>query len=293
MLRSSYAQLANHLHPYAAAYAWCLEEGLDFRTPGFSRYAALLREQGGSAQGPVADTVAWRLTRLAQRSGLIGPTLVAPPTGPVTMLPPSATEPAGVRDALERRPPRVFLQGWRFRNPVGLERHRAAVLDRFSPAPAVQAAVDRAVAAWPSGRLIIGVHVRHRDYRTHAGGAHFIPVERTVTALRDLAERLSAQRPFFVVFSDEPRAPSEFPGLEHALASGSAAEDLFTMARCHAIIGPVSSFNTWAGWFGGVPVMHLPSPDTRAMAEVHQDPAMRAMTSLDEFAHAIEKRARA
>jgi hypothetical protein len=260
MLRSSYAQLANHLHPFAAAYAWCLEQGHEFRTPGFSRYARYFKHLGGGGGGggrglagsAAAQAVGWRLTRWGQKSRLLGPTLVAPPNGPVTLLPPSAPMPSAWSGK-----GRVYLQGWRFRNPVGIATHRGAILERFAPADDVARAVDEFYRGVASDRLRIAVHIRHTDFRTHAGGKYFVPLERTLAAAREAGERYRALRPLFVIFSDEPRSAEEFAGVDHMISRGNAGEDLFRMARCQAIIGPKSSFNMWAGWWGGGAVLHL------------------------------------
>lgn len=296
MLRSSYAQLANHLHPFAAAYAWCLDQGHEFRTPGFARYARYFKHLGGGGRGlagaAAVQAVGWRLTRWGQKSRLLGPTIVAPPNGPVTRLPPSAPMPGGWSGK-----GRVYLQGWRFRNPVGIARHRGAILERFAPADEIARSVDEFYRGVAGDRLRIGVHIRHTDFRTHAGGRFFVPIERTLAAVREAGERYRGLRPVFVVFSDEPRSAEEFAGLDHTISRGNAGEDLFRMARCHAIIGPKSSFNMWAGWWGGGAVLHLPGQGEQAGEgggdAASADESMEGLATFDALDAALRARGHA
>ena len=292
MLRSSYAQLANHLHPFAAAYAWCLEHGHEFRTPGFARYARYFSDLGDADAGVFAQAVGWRLTRWAQKSRLFGPTLVAPATGPVTNLPPSPTD-AQITELAERmkgRGQRVFLQGWRFRNPMGIAAHRALVLEKFRPSAAVAESVRAFAEGLPDGRPVIGVHIRHADYRTHRGGALFVSLGRTLEHMKALANRLVRLRPYFVVFSDESRSPGEFAGFDHIISRGNAGEDLFRMANCHAIIGPHSSFNAWAAWYGDRPLMHIAGDSATTEGPPDEDLAMRGLRTLHELTRALHER---
>jgi len=54
---------------------------------------------------------------------------------------------------------------------------------------------------------------------------------------------------------------SEFPGLSAGFSTGVPVEDMYALAECDYIIGPVSSFTQWASFYGNKPLFHLTDLD--------------------------------
>ena len=170
-------------------------------------------------------------------------------------LPPST----GVRDELlrkERDSRPLYFDGWLFRNPEGLRKHREAIRAHFAPIPAIQDRIERFLAPlrgdYPN---VIGIHVRQGDYRTWKDGKYFVPQAR----VRDIVDEylavsgLDPARTCFVITSDGPIDESVFRGLHIAVTHGTAVEDLFTLAGTDAVIGSDSSFGDFAAYWGNVP----------------------------------------
>ena len=47
------------------------------------------------------------------------------------------------------------------------------------------------------------------------------------------------------------------PGLSVGFAPGVPVEDLYALAACDYVLGPVSSFTQWASFYGSKPLLHL------------------------------------
>lgn len=154
----------------------------------------------------------------------------------------------------------VFFYGWGFRAPELVRRHADKIRAHFQPVAAIATASREAVALMrEQADVVVGVHIRHGDYRTWKGGQHFYPVEQYAGWMRALAAQFPGRRTAFLVASDEPRGPEEFPGLTAGFCPGSPAADIYALGGCDYIIGPPSTYSQWASFYGNKPLLQLKS----------------------------------
>lgn len=152
----------------------------------------------------------------------------------------------------------VLINGWNFRAPALVKRHAEKIRAYFRPVleleQASQNAVDRLRR---DASIVIGVHVRRGDYATWRGGQCFFEVSRYARWMRELAEQFPGGKLAFLICSDEPRDEREFPGLSVGIGAGSPVADLYALAKCDYIFGPISTFSQWASFYGSKPLFHL------------------------------------
>jgi hypothetical protein len=153
----------------------------------------------------------------------------------------------------------VFAHGWPFRVPTSwLQRHAEKIRAYFRPIEehdrASREAVDRLRR---DADLVVGVHVRHGDYGTWRWGRYFFPASRYAGWMREMAAQFPGRKVAFFVCSDSPRTADEFPGLSVGLGAGSPVGDLYALARCDYIFGPLSTFSQWASFYGKKPLFLL------------------------------------
>ena len=67
----------------------------------------------------------------------------------------------------------------------------------------------------------------------------------------------------FLVCSDEPRHEQEFPGLAVGFGPDSPVGDLYALAQCDCIFGPISTFSQWASFYGNKPLFLLNDANAR------------------------------
>jgi len=157
------------------------------------------------------------------------------------------------------RPARtIFFYGWSFRSPTLVQRHADKIRAYFQPVETIAAASREAVARMRSqAEIIVGVHIRHGDYRTWKAGRYYYPPEQYAAWMRALAAQLPGRTVAFLVASDEPRSAGEFPGLTVGFGPGSPVADIYALAGCDYIFGPPSTYSQWASFHGNKPLLQL------------------------------------
>jgi hypothetical protein len=169
----------------------------------------------------------------------------------------------------------VVLQDWFFRTPEGCERHRDAIVRHLTPyRPYLDRAAAVAERARTGGATTVGVHIRRGDYDTYKDGRYFwSPAE-----YRLLMERAAAGiegHTRFVLCSDEPVSLEEFAGLDVLRGEGHELVDLHTLAACDRILGPPSTYSSWASYYGDTPLW--------AVAALDEEPHFVARRRLSEL----------
>lgn len=157
----------------------------------------------------------------------------------------------------------VLARGWRFRSPTEwMERHAEKIRTYFRPVAEFERAGNQAVDRLRrSADVVVGVHIRHGDYRGWKGGKYFFPVSRYAEWMGQLAAQLPGRKVVYLVCSDEPRSEAEFPGLSVGLGAGSVMGDLQALSRCDYIFGPQSTFTQWASFYGNKPLQLVRGAD--------------------------------
>lgn len=99
--------------------------------------------------------------------------------------------------------------------------------------------------------LAIGVHIRQTDFRQHRGGKYFFTSAEYASIMAKTAALFPDKRISFIICSDSPQSPADFPNLQTHFPKPEHVEDLFTLAACDYIIGPVvSSYSMLASLLG-------------------------------------------
>jgi hypothetical protein len=158
----------------------------------------------------------------------------------------------------------VFVYGWIFRAPEAMRRQAEKVRAYFRPIEEYERASSEAVARLRrTAEVVIGVHVRQEDYRRWRKGTCFFTMPQYAAWMSELAGQFPGQRVAFLVCSDEPRRADEFPGLTVGFGPGSAMGDLYALAKCDYILGPLSSYSQWASFYGNKPLHQLSGGNDR------------------------------
>jgi hypothetical protein len=146
----------------------------------------------------------------------------------------------------------LTLRGLKFQHPELVEKHG----DRIRSLLALRdVGVPRS-----TGKMVIGLHIRHGDYRIWRKGQFFF----TIAQYRAVLERLLAQIIGDVIVRIYSNAAVElelFKGLPVELGAGDIAGDLQSMSHCDLLLGPPSSFSLWASFIGQVPLYFIEQDD--------------------------------
>jgi len=158
----------------------------------------------------------------------------------------------------------VFFQGWNLRCSELLKKHGDKVRAYYRPADVYQAGVRALVKEQRAGYdLLIGIVMRHGDYRRYHKGKYFYSQDKYVGIMTQLKALHSDKKVNFLLFSDEEQNTEVFKsaGLDFFFRSGHMMENLYSLAECDYIVSPPSTYGLWASFYGRKPLCVLEDPD--------------------------------
>lgn len=117
-------------------------------------------------------------------------------------------------------------------------------------------------AKYPA-HTFIGVHVRRGDYATWLNGKFFYDDSIYYARLCEMAQQID--KPVFIVCSNEDLCFKNDLGLTIIYTKGSPAEDIFLLSKCTYILGPPSTFSSWAAFLGNQFLLLLESKNEVAL----------------------------
>jgi hypothetical protein len=266
-------ELANQLWNYASVYAYALEKGVILENPSFFEYGSMFqmprqkyvdilfyssfRTYRGRRNACLPRL--WRLIYkiYAAKMALLHKGSVLSSINSMNQayyLPPTK-EADEILSTLEKKNP-VYLKGWLFRNPKGLEKYRKQIEEYFRPRKDIEdeihAFVENARRAYDK---VVGVHIRQGDYKIFKGGAYYVEQTRIREILDEYLsqENLSPEKTKFIICSDGKIDQVVFKGLQIEISKFGAIHDLFLLSKTDAILGSNSSFSDFAAWYGNIP----------------------------------------
>jgi len=160
-----------------------------------------------------------------------------------------------------RHRPVTICLGWKISGWNHFAKHQAELRQLFRPAPAVAQPAEKFIAALrPGYDLIVGMLIRHGDYRVWRGGEFFFSASVYAGWVRQLLDLHPGRRVAVVIASDERQPPEVFAGLPCHFATGSANvggpwfESFVALSLCDMVISPPSTFAAAAAFVGRIPL---------------------------------------
>lgn len=291
-------QLGNQLVLFAHLIAISEEFGVPVLNPGFHRYA---RHFEGSRHGlmprypvhsgtVISDAVRRGLfhainlgARLARRATKHLPNdgLHLETPGHTADFNFDMSQPDVMRAVLGS--PLTLLFGWRYRCQPLANRHRKKIFAYLAPfGQARQEAENTIAAARRKHRVLIGMHIRHGDYRDWLGGRYFLELDGYRHALLSLAGQFGDASVGAVICSNEPQEMKLFAPIDCVKGPGGVVSDMHALSLCDYIIGVKSTYSGWAALQGDVP-LGIISRDrlTIPLAELKPPEFSEALDSFD------------
>ena len=167
----------------------------------------------------------------------------------------------GSRNRCFRLPGFTIVHGFtELRDFEAMRKHGGEIRELFSRAEHVELGDGNRCALTVKEEVVVGIHIRRTDYVEWQGGKYCYPnsvYERVIGEMRRLVDGVR-----FAVFTDEPESLS--PKLSQFNLQPTTPElDQWLMSKCAYLIGPPSTFTTWASFMGKVPLLHLMAGDQK------------------------------
>lgn len=279
ILQHNGGRLANQLWLFVSVYAYCLEMGYACRNYSFFEYAKYFNISSGNRffdlfaklygvfepKNYFLKKIYRKIARITysffvkiieffNRKNVVYGT--AQEDAVTHRLPPSENVDVNI-ESFDSDPNRekIYLDGWLFRNPRGLEKFRDKIRTYFELKERYfQDGRKQVEELREKYKIIVGVHIRKRDYRSYRNGVLFFTEKEVADILRDFVEHMVPERACFVLFSDEKINTEYFSGLPVFYSDNRTdVGDLFQLSSMDMIIGSDSTFGGIASYFGNAP----------------------------------------
>ncbi|MCS3672424.1 hypothetical protein GGQ21_003094 [Salinibacter ruber] len=147
----------------------------------------------------------------------------------------------------------IHLDGHYFSAAECLGKHSNFVRRFLRPLPEYRSSVDISFENYRKKfDRIVGLHIRHGDFRTWESGRHFFEIDTYVDAVRkNILD--SNSKTLIVAVSNTKLPDGIFPETPCVRGPGTEIGDLYALSKCDVIVGPFSTFNLWGSFFGRVP----------------------------------------
>lgn len=148
----------------------------------------------------------------------------------------------------------IVPTSWWISDMDALLKHEDTVRDYFKPVENIQEQIDANMAKLRSkSDFVIGIHIRQTDYQSVVPD-YYYDHEVYADYMRQAAKLFADKSPTFFICSDAPVPEEPFSEFDYVSFSQGPVEDMYTLAACDRIIGTKSSFNSWASFYGRVPM---------------------------------------
>jgi len=157
----------------------------------------------------------------------------------------------------------ICFQGWNMRAYQSLQKHGDKVRDYFAPTALYQSRVKKYVQQNRAGcDVLVGVVIRHGDYRTWKDGRYFYSIETYAALMKQVETVFSGKKTKFLICSDEEQDTQIFTSakIEFCFRSGHMIENLYSLAECDYIVSPPSTYGMWASFYGKTPLYTINDP---------------------------------
>lgn len=261
-------RLANQLWLFASVYSFCLEKKYLCNNICFFPYNKYFKYRSGNfLVDHFFSKIKYRTAKYWYKILRIWVSLfhrrhILRDGGEEFFLDPSIPKSGYNKSALallnQAQPTTWYLAGWLFRNPVGLEHYRAEIKDFFRPKEPYNGRVKQFVASLRKRYTkVIGVHIRHGDYKVWQGGKFYITFSEARTLLDSFIKEQTEKSIIFVICTDDKVDEAAFAGLAWVRGPGTEIEDLYTLAETDMIIGSNSTYGPWAAYYGNIPFVQF------------------------------------
>lgn len=110
--------------------------------------------------------------------------------------------------------------------------------------------------------IVIGVHIRHGDYKTFRDGRYYYTLEEFHRFMLQIRDIYPGKRVSFFISSNESFPTDFFTGCtSYRFGKEPSGDilDLHTLSLCDRILGPWSTYSRWASFIGEVPLCFIKS----------------------------------
>jgi len=152
----------------------------------------------------------------------------------------------------------LFVHGWEFRDNINLNKHADLIRDYFKPNEKIQINITELIDnARQNCDVLIGVHIRHGDYKYWNNGKYFYDLDDYAKIMDRIENLFQNEKVVFLVCSNVKQDVKTLSKFRFIFCNNHFVQDMYSLAKCDYIIGPPSTYTIWASFYGNVPLYHI------------------------------------
>lgn len=131
--------------------------------------------------------------------------------------------------------------------------------------------------------IIIGIHIRHGDYKTFYNGRFYYTLEEYHQFMVNIKELYRDKKVAFFISSNAAFSTESFTGCDcYRFGKEPSGDilDLYTLSMCDRIVGPWSTYSRWASFIGEVPLCFIKEKN-----QTFNDASFSIVTDFHHFAN--------
>ncbi len=271
IVKKDYGQLGNRLHTHTNVLAWCIKNNLNFLNLSFRDYIkAFPKSINVFAKSNLYNYILIKLIykcsivyNFLNRLCLSNKNLkkISSFVHIIDCQNEEILNEQTLDQHLDQKRDSILLliRAWDVRCPEALHANISKLKAILSPADLINKRVVVIKKSLSQYDFIVGVHVRRGDYETWLNGKYFFSWKQYSNWVIELESLLieRGKKPAFIICSDEKIPSNYFSNKSTICSQSDALTDLFTLSFCNIIIGPPSSFSSWASFYGDTTKVNL------------------------------------
>ena len=154
----------------------------------------------------------------------------------------------------------ILFDGWKFRNEYLFKKHFNVIKELFKPDESIQSLInDELIDLKSRFDHLIGVHIRRGDYKTFMNGTYFYNDDVYINKMEWIkkSKEYKGKKLAFILCSDERVNTTHFSDFQISYIRRDPVHDLYLLSSCDCIIGPPSTFSSWASIYGQIPLVRI------------------------------------
>ncbi len=265
ILNDKPGQLCNRLWAFSFFIAYAMKYRLNIYIPNFKEYQSYFEDLSSFPhvhftivkKPPIIDTLTYQSYRVITKLLRIISSFFSVKGLGIYIDPYHWTHESWDDSILMRKRNIVFLGSWFHRKEVAaLLEWKSALVKLFEPKSIYKKKADTLFGNLRTEYdVIIGIHIRRRDYANFHGGAYLFDDAVYKKYMKAIQDCCGGGKNCYFLASDETVNCSRFEDYKaFSLEAPVMIEDVYALSRCDYILGPPSTFSMWASFIGDVPL---------------------------------------
>ena len=149
----------------------------------------------------------------------------------------------------------ILVKSWYFRCNDYISMYRDYFVKKYTPINLNSEEYNNIKNQFKNYDLKVGIHIRRGDYKEWNDGLYYYEDDVYYDIIEQFSNLYKNKKILFILFSNEEINLK--PNYDYIISKCKWYEDHSLMSICDYLIGPPSTFTSWASFIGNVPTYHI------------------------------------